>query len=111
MKNYEIEGFRYENFLKRFYKFDLRLRRPHKSEFIQLIELENSDHSTFHSKMNEIKDRLNKALHIFEEMEVLKTKSSSNLTPVLFAMVGNAKTVAHLNKFLEFALNQTADYQ
>lgn len=111
MKNYEIEGFRYENFLKRFYKFDLRLRRPHKSEFIQLIELENSDHSTFDSKMNEIKDRLNKALNIFEEKEILKTKSSSNLTPVLFAMVGNAKTVGDLKKFLEFALDQTADYK
>lgn len=96
MKNYEIEGFRYENFLKRFYKFDLRIRRPHKSEFIQLIELENSNDIKFESTLHEIKERLNKALNILDEKEILKTKSSSNLTPVLFKLKFSVSYLATL---------------
>ena len=111
MKHYEIEGAMYENFLQRFFKYDQRILRPHKSEFIQLIESENDGSHDFEQRFTETKVRLNKALGIFEEKEILRTRSSSNLVPVLFAKVATSKNTADICKFLDYALSQTEEYK
>ena len=111
MKHYEIEGAMYENFLQRFFKYDQRISRPHKSEFIQLIESENHGSHDFERRFTEIKERLNKALVIFEEREILRTRSGSNLVPVLLAMIANSKNTAEISKFLNYALSQTEEYK
>ena len=65
----------------------------------------------FERRFTEIKERLNKALGIFQERETLRTRSGSNLVPVLLAMVANSKNTEDLNKFINFALSQTQNYK
>jgi len=100
----------YENFLQRFFKYDHRISRPLKSEFIQLIESENNGSHDFERRFTEIQEKLNKALAIFEEKELLRLHSSSNVVPVLLAMVANSKNTADLSKFLNSALSHTEQY-
>lgn len=111
MKNYEIEGFKYENFLKRFYKFDGRLKRPHKSELINLIDAEEKSLENFEKDFKLIIQRLHKALDILEEKELRRTMSSSNLLPVLYSMLDKVENTGDINRFLDFALSQTELYR
>jgi len=111
MKHYEIEGAMYENFLQRFFRYDRRISRPQKSEFIQLIESKNKGSDDFERCFTQIKIRLNKALEILEEKEIEKTGTSSNLLPILLSMVENSKNTEDLNKFINFALSQTRNYK
>ena len=111
MKHYEIEGMRYEVFLKRFYKFDLRISRPKKTEFIQLIESEIDHNADFDSRFTEVKSRLKIALEILYNKETTRLNSSSNLLPVLFALLDNAKETDDISKFLTFVLSNTQHYR
>jgi hypothetical protein len=110
MKHYEIEGMRYEVFLKRFYKFDLRISRPKKAEFIQLIDSEIDHKADFDSRFTAVQSRLQKAIDIFENKEINnleKTRKISELNETL----ANAKNTNSLNHFLEEALQISAEYK
>lgn len=39
-QNFEIEGMRFEKLLGRAFRFDSRIKRPHKREFLNLIDAE-----------------------------------------------------------------------
>lgn len=110
MKHYEREGMKYEIFLQRFYKFDLRISRPHKAEFIQLIESERDNNADFGSRFSTVQSRLQKALNIFENKEIHNFEKMEKISE-LNQLLSNAQNTNSLNEFLEIALQNSLEYR
>ena len=87
----EVNAMKYENFLKRGFRFNRRVSRASKSELINLINCENGIKHTFlpnrEKQLSEIKGRLIKAIElkslssreIFSEKHL--TRSADENTP------------------------------
>lgn len=103
-------GMNYETFLTRAFRTDKRIRRANKQEFINLANSENgkklSFQPSFEKQLEEIKNRLEKALNIFIEktddktelltlknleMQLLTLKSYKDLTEIVKIGLENTK--------------------
>lgn len=103
----EINAMSYETFLKRGFRFNKRLRRPHKSELANLINCENGiKHKFLPSKekqLSEIKNRLKKTIELIIknlDLDELNEKALSDLLPEII----NAQSSTDINKIVESGL-------
>lgn len=104
MSTTEIKSLTYERFMNRAYRLDKRITRPKKTEFQNLVKLENNNENIIES-LKELKNRMHKACEIFsnqilpyEEQERLNILmcliAQSDSSEMIFncAKIGNSIT-------------------
>lgn len=78
MSTTEIKSMTFEVFMTRAYRLDNRITRPSKSEFKNLVRLEEKDEN-INKKLQELKNRMHKACDIFSKQN-LKFEEQEKIT-------------------------------
>lgn len=110
----ENEIMHYETFLKRGFRFNKRLRRPHKSELSNLIDFENGIRHKFlpngEKQLAEIKKRLSKTIELIiknRDLDELNEKALSEL----YSEIDNASSSSDIFKIVESGMYFTQEHK
>ena len=105
-------GMNYENFLKRAFKTDKRIERANKQEYINLANAENGKKlsilPSFDKQLEEVKNRLAKALIIF----ITNSNNDEQLSVLNFLKnkIPEIKSYKDVNKIIEIGLENTKEF-
>ena len=111
MKIHNI-GMSYEFFLTRAFKTDNRIKRASKQEFINLVNSENGKKlsflPSFDKQLEEVKDRLEKAINIFIE----KSNDDNELLILkkIESKITNIQSYKDINEIIEIGLENTKQF-
>ena len=107
-----INSMAHENFLRRAYEYNKKLRRPSNQEFLNLIEAENGNRHSWLPKaekqLADIKDRLSKAVSIF--ISKVRDKEKIEKLEELHYRISKIQSYREIPSIVDEGLSLTKDF-